>query len=362
MIFHAAYPLKAEPRNASALRPVRMRSAFEEIGYEVIEISGFHAQRREQIKALKHRIESGLEVAFVYSEAATTPTGLGEPVTPATSLTRDISFLRFCQRRGIPVGLFYRDIYWCFPIYTETVKWPIATILRRFYRWDLRRYRRAGFRIYLPSEQMADWMPIIDRARVGPLPPGGDPHPSATTDSAGRLRLLYVGGLGSNYRLHESVKEMSGLEGVEITLCMPEAHWVDRRNEYERLISDNIRIVHESGAALERLYANTDACMLVVEPIKYWGFAAPVKLFEYLSYGKPILASNDTFSGDFVRDNGLGWSVEYGSGQLRELLEALRSSPESLATVAKHVREVREDHTWQARAREVARDLAGRGA
>lgn len=358
MIFHVAYPLSSDPKNASALRPVRMRRAFEEIGYRVYEVSGTHAERRDKIKTLKRLIREGLRPDFVYSEAATTPTGLGQPVTAATSLTRDIAFLRFCERRGIRVGLFYRDIYWCFPIYTETVPRPIAFVLRRFYRWDLRRYRRGRFRIYLPSVRMADWMPIIDRRRVRALPPGGESRPFRAPTRGEDLRLLYVGGLGSNYRLHQTVREIAAVDGVSLTICIPEAHWADRESEYVGLLAENIRIVHRSGAGLPDLYAEADMCLLAVEPIDYWSFAAPVKLFEYISYGRPIVASNGTFSGRFVEDAGIGWSIDYGSGELVALLRRLRADRTELEARADRVRAVQQEHTWQARAREVARDLA----
>ena len=358
MIFHVAFRLNPEPRKASELRPLRMRQAFEKLGYEVLEVSGTHPERRDRMRELRRRIEQGLRVDFVYSEASTAPTGIGEPVTPATSLTRDIAFLRFCERRGIPVGLFYRDIYWCFPIYEESVKRPLSTVLRALFRWDLRRYRRAGFRIYLPSMKMAGHLPIVDRERLRALPPGGDPHDVSATPPEPRLRLLYVGGLGSNYRLHRTVAEIAGRDDVELTLCVPEAQWLDRRAEYENLLAPNIRLVHRSGPELQELYERTDACMLAVEPIDYWSFAAPVKLFEYISYGKPIIASNGSFSGEFVSEHGLGWSVDYGSGQLGELLGGLAEDRSEFDRIAEHVRAVRSQHTWVARAAEVAEDLA----
>lgn len=359
MIFHVAYRLSSEAKNASALRPVRMRRAFEQIGYEVYVVAGTHAERREQTGTLKRRIRDGLAIDFVYSEAATTPTGLGEPVTWATSFTRDISFLRYCQRHRIPVGLFYRDAYWRFPIYDELVKWPLSAVLRAFYKWDLRRYRRADFRIYLPSMQMKRWLPTLRPHRVRPLPPGGDLRPTRETESDGKLRLLYVGGLGNNYRLHQAIKEISERENVLLTLCVPEAHWADRRAEYVGKMGANVTLVHQSGAELEALYAQTDVCLLAVEPIEYWGFAAPVKLFEYISYGKPILASNDTFSGEFVTERDLGWSVDYGKGKLGAKLDELSMNPREVQRVANRVQAVRAEHTWEARACEVAADLAG---
>lgn len=375
MIFHVAYRLDPEAKSASGIRPLKMRRAFEAIGYRVIEISGRHPERREQMRRVRQQIRGGLRVDFVYSENATAPTGLGEPVTSATSLTRDIKFLRFCRRSGIPVGLFYRDIYWNFPIYTEVLRWPMYSILRALHRRDLRGYRRAGIDIYLPSMEMAEWVPIIDPARFRELPPGCEirdpaPHggadrpadpaaPAADAPDAERpaLRLIYVGGLGDTYRLHESVRAIAGREGVELTICTREGEWQQREPEYRALKAPNIRVVHRSGEELRELYDQANASLLAVEPIVYWTFAVPVKLFEYLGNGKPVLASEGSFSGRFVHDQGVGWTVPYGSDAFGELLDRLVADPAELQRVTERAREVRHEHTWEARARRVAADF-----
>src|SRR5690606_10218726 len=112
IIFHTPFPLNPGATSASGIRPVKMRQAFEAAGYDVVEVTGYHPQRKRLMKEVKQRIAAGETFEFVYSEASTTPTGLGEKITVHTSLTRDIRFLRFLKQRGIPVGLFYRDVYW----------------------------------------------------------------------------------------------------------------------------------------------------------------------------------------------------------------------------------------------------------
>lgn len=368
MIFHVAYRLNPDAKSASGIRPLKMRQAFEEIGYRVLEISGRHPQRRAQIKRIRGLIAGGLRVDFVYSESATAPTGLGEPVTSATSLSRDIRFLRFCRQSGIPVGLFYRDIYWNFPIYTEVLRWPMYVLMRMLHRRDLRGYRRANIDVYVPSMEMSEWVPIIDRARFRELPPGGEIRDStvetqgaddSSSESSARasLRLLYVGGLSDNYRLHESVRAIAGRKGVSLTICTREAEWQARESEYRDLMAPNIRVVHRSGDELRELYDEANACLLAVEPIVYWTFAVPVKLFEYLGNGKPVIASAGSYSGRFVRDQSVGWTVAYGADEFADTLDRLVERPEELEAVTEWVRTVRRDHTWQARAKQVVADL-----
>lgn len=359
MIFHVAYTLNPNASSASGIRPVRMREAFESIGFEVHEVSGSHAERKAKIDGLKRRIRGGEQFEFVYSESSTAPVAVGQPVSRFASRTRDIGFLKFCQRAGINVGVFYRDIYWRFPIYTEAVKWPLSAILRACFRQDLRRYSRAGVTIYLPSIEMAKWVPIIPPSRFAELPPGGERRDTGNPKlEPGRVRILYVGGLGENYRLHETVRAVSGMPGVSLTICTREREWEARRSEYEPFMERNIRVVHRSGAELNALYEAADVCILAVEPIEYWEFAVPVKLFEYLSHGKPVIASKGSYSARFVRENRVGWDVAYGSTELKELLNGLCAEPEPLLAAQKRVLEARAEHTWEGRAQQVATSLA----
>ncbi len=359
MIFHVPFGLNPESKTASGIRPYRLRQAFEQIGYRVHEVSGRHAQRRDQMRELRRLIRDGMKVDFVYSEAATSPTGLGEPVTPATSLTRDIRFLRFCRRSGIPVGLFYRDIYWQFPEYEKQLGPLLTRALRSRYRADLRGYRTAVDRIYLPSMRMAEYLPPQNRPQAAALPPGLTIQESQSPDSG--VAMLFVGGLGSYYRLHEAVRGVEQAADARLVLCAPEAQWKSVEHEYRQHAGLSTEVVHASGDELETLYDRTNLGSLFMEPIEYRQFAAPMKMYEYLGHGKPIVATEGTLVGEFVEQHGVGWTIPYEAAALAELLDRLNTDREELRASVERVRSAREEHTWEARAREVARDLTHAG-
>lgn len=357
MIFHVPFALNPQATSASGIRPFLMRKAFEAIGYRVLEVSGSHPERRDAMRRIRREIADGLVVSFVYSEAATTPTGLGEPVTAATSVTRDIRFLRFCRRRNIPVGLFYRDIYWQFDEYAQRVKQPYLGLLRWRYRADLRGYRTSLTRVYLPSMRMAEYLPAVLRSRAKALPPGLQIRDGGTPDGA--PSLLFVGGLGAYYRMHEAARGVALASNARLTICAPAAQWDAVRSEYEPYINDRIRVVHESGDGLAPLFAEATIGSLFLEPVEYRQFAAPMKMYEYLGYGKPIIATEGTLAGEFVETQGIGWTIPYEAEALGRLLNRLESQPEESAERAERARRVRQQHTWEARAREVAEDLTG---
>lgn len=361
MIYHAPYPLDRSGRAASAIRPARMRDAFEEIGYEVIEITGHLAERRRLMVAAKRRIRAGERIEFLYSESSTMPTALTEPNHLPGHPLVDLSFLRFCRRRGIPTGLFYRDIHWLFPEYRARVNAVIALGTRFFYRWDLLRYRSALDVLFLPTQKMAEYLPPANRASVVSLPPASDPVESPMPRSGSEVGLFFVGGLGPFYRLHECVAGVALSTHGAMTMCVPEANWGLMRPEYAELLDDSTRVVHAFGSQLESYYAEASIGSLFVEPIPYWDFAAPMKMFEYLAHGKPMIASEGTEAGRFVGEQGLGWVIPYRREALAELMDRLAGDPREIEDAEARVREVRGHHTWAARARQAADALSAVG-
>lgn len=355
MIFHTPFPLNPEATSASGIRPVKMRQAFEAVGYDVVEVTGYHPQRKRLMKAVKQRIASGETFEFVYSEASTTPTGLGEKITLHTSLTRDIRFLRFLKQRGIPVGLFYRDVYWQFDEYLERVPQPYASVLRARYRADLRGYETAVDKLFLPSMKMADFLPEPNRRQGVALPPGAELGDAEYRGDA--PSLFYVGGTGSYYRMQEAVAGVEASRQATLTICTRENEWRDAKSLYSEVLGDRTTIVHKSGPELAELYRATNVALLFMEPIGYRDFAAPLKLYEYLGRGKPVIATEGSLAADFVTQNGFGWALPYEREALTTLLDELTENPALLHDMSARAKEVRHEHTWEARARQAAEAL-----
>jgi glycosyltransferase involved in cell wall biosynthesis len=357
MIFHVPFRLNPEAKSASGIRPVKMRQAFEEIGYRVLEVSGTSRDRRAAMAKIKRQVRAGLVIDFVYSEASTQPTAFTDPYFSLHPFF-DNNFLAWCRRQGMKVGLFYRDIYWQFPEYVKAIGWFYSTVLRQFYRVDLLGYRRAVDKIYLPSMRMAKSITFIPEGRCEALPPGSD-SVEGTSKAAG-LNLFYVGGIGSYYRLHEAVKAVEQVPGAGLTICTRQEEWQKERESYAPFVGDATQVVHASGAELEPYYSAAALGCLFLEPIEYREFAAPLKLYEYLGHGKPVIATTGTLAAEFVESNGIGWGIPYESQALVELLVELKNQPQLLAEKTARALEVRQQHTWAARARQV-RDGLRRG-
>ena len=368
MIFHAPFPLQPDRVAASMLRPLAMRRAFADLGYRVMNVTGYAAQRRRAMTRVRAALAAGARIEFVYSENATIPNALTEPRHLPVHPLLDAAFFRHCRRSGVPVGVFYRDVYWRFPRFREGINPVLEAGLQAAYRSELMAFERVGLHLFLPSQAMARHVPHVDPVRMSALPPGAPDVAATRRDSDGwddggdeggkELELLFVGVLQDNYRLDACLRAVIATPGTRVTLCVRQETWETSRDHYAPLLpAGRAQVVHRSGAELEPLYRRADLGVLFTEPNPYWDFAVPYKLYEYLAHELPVIAVRGTQTGRLVEEMGIGWVLSYDAGALSDLLRHLREAPEEIEAVRRRMREVLPDQTWQARARTVVQVL-----
>jgi glycosyltransferase involved in cell wall biosynthesis len=88
---------------------------------------------------------------------------------------------------------------------------------------------------------------------------------------------------------------------------------------------------------------------------------APLKLFETLAAGLPVIVTEYPTQADFVRDNACGMVVTAGdAGALARAVAALAADPIAAREMgARGRRAVEREHSWDLRAAEVDKLLRG---
>jgi glycosyltransferase involved in cell wall biosynthesis len=342
-----------------------MRAGFEQIGYVVDTIWGKGEQRKRAIDVVKKNIEAGIHYHFAYSESHTTPTfSTVRRYTPAYLFT-DYNFFSLCQDAGIPLGLFYRDVYWQFDVYRKVYRqknsWFKYLVTVLFYHLDLLAYRQWVDVLFLPDMRMLRYVRFWPQFKPAyALPSGciGDIQDRPDTHT-NQLKLLYVGGVSPPlYDIHNL------LEGVfhtvqqdipvHLTICCRREEWTARPSTYDQWNGRWLTIVHTSDEELRKLYQTHDIALIYLKSHPYRAFAMPFKLFEAIGAGLPLLVTGDTAVGDFVKQWDCGWVIEEHPLQLTELLHRLSEHRLEIEEKAKNVRRIQQQHTWASRARQVA--------
>lgn len=361
IIFHLPYMPEVKRPSGSQLRPLKMLDAFRSLGYNVDVVMGDGKQRKRQIRRIKDKIRKGVRYSFLYSESSTMPTLLTDKHHLPLNPFLDFSFIKFCKNRDIKTGVFYRDIYWAFEVYKSKLPFYKFYYTRVFYKYDLKKYNRVFDKVYLPSIEMAKHVPIVYKDKFDSLPPGHDnidlQNVLIKEKSKKGIRLLYVGGVNPNYQLHLLLEVVRRKRGFELILCTRKKDWDEIKEEYEPLLANNIKIVHLTGKELVDMYKEADIAMLFVKPSMYRNFAFPIKLIEYIGYGKPIIASRETLAGSFVKQNDIGWTIDYSEKALEDLLLRIEKDVEVIDKKVANVLKIKNYHSWINRAKKVESDL-----
>jgi hypothetical protein len=366
-IFHIPYGIEKKNNSGSVVRPNKMIDAFKKIGYEVEVIEGFGVDRRDKIKKVITKINSGILYDFVYTECSNLPTYYSDLANGHLGIVLDFKFLRICKKNGIHIGFFYRDVHWKFPhfkINRNKFKLFIGELL---YKIELLKYRNLLDVLYIPSYKMLDYIPVdFSTKKVEELPPGSNPKDdkdciNSVFLNGDRLKIFYVGGLSDLYKINLLVEVVSESEFLELTICCRKKEWEKTKKEYEKYLCNRIDIIHLSGEELESYFKNADILSIFVQPLTYWNIAVPIKLFEYIGNIKPIISVSETAVGNFVKENNLGWTADYKKNDLKLLLKDIylkyKNTPNEIVNIKKNIYAINGTNTWEHRVKKVVNDL-----
>lgn len=363
-IFHHPRPVNNEGTSASQIRPYLMYKALQEIGYQVDLVAGFAAERNEDIQTIKTKILDGCKYDFLYSESSTWPTLLTEPHRLPTHPVLDFRFFAWLRKRYIPIGLFYRDIYWRFDYYRENQPLYKTAITIPCYKYDWYQYKKTLDHLFIPAFGYKKAFPSEwPGERLSVLPPGCNPDGinigNSNIKMHENLKIFYVGGiLPPLYNIKPLLETISELDGIILTVCCRKYEWVKVRDQYEPFDKSKISIIHAHGEELDSLYSSADLFAIIRKPHPYLNFATPFKVFEALGYGIPIVTTNGTETARFVEREQIGW-ITSNCDDLRRILTYLKQNPQEVSKMRKHVESVRFNHTWSSRAQKVADTLSG---
>jgi glycosyltransferase involved in cell wall biosynthesis len=354
MVFHHPLPVEDQPKVGSTTHVMRMIDGFRDAGFEVELVAGHSRERLQAMKRVRHDIIDGRVFQFVYAEASTAPTCLNDRRHLPLHPVGDWRFFRYLRHHGLPVGLFYPDIHWRFPFYRAVVPSVKRHLAVAFYRFDLWWYKDVLDLLFLPSARMQLAVPGWEHSdRVVGLAPGGVSQPFDLTQRQGELHLFYVGSIAPPlYDIGMLIAAVAEVPGVFLTVCCPpgEAHLASS------VTVERVRVVHEHGDALRERYRACDVACLVYPPEPYREFAMPVKLFEAIGFGRPVLTSSGTSAADFVERTGTGWVVDEQT--LVSTLRQLVAEADRVRVAHDAVISQQSAHSWESRARFVAAALS----
>jgi len=355
IIYYHPFPLPQQVTHGDMLRISKMAEAFSEVGYHVFAVTGDGKERERCFRQAQEYVKRGGAFEFVYAESSNHPSWPSKPNLLYPTLNH--RFLQWGRKAGLPIGLYYRDVYWRFPHYKQatSLQKKIRVVPSLWLDWLV--YSKGIDWLFLPSNELREYLPTYWPAeKTSPLPPGCTitciKPAQIRRDEA--LQVLYVGGIiPPLYDVKPLFEAVNQVDYVKLTVCCREAEWIKVVDHYATVLSSKVHIVHESGTGLHALYAAADVLAFFGNMTEYLKLAMPVKVFEAIGHNTPVILNDGTVAADFVRREDIGWVVE-NIDQLRALLTQLQQQPDLLAAKRVAIRQRQSMHTWKVRAETVA--------
>lgn len=352
LIYIAFVDLDGPVSSGSGVRPLAMYHAFEEMGLRVKVLDGWPNDRKKRKAALR---------AFnQWLNDNTARACYIEPPSGPLFLRADRQLIQTIHQKGIPIGLFYRDLFWRFDDKFQGVgQWKIR-LIRWMQERDLRLFQKNVDCLFFPSPEVARAADFGMPWKA--LPPGTVVLDDAAQVEKSRERLLhqpvlnvlYVGGTLGDYGLALLLDSLQFLNRTStrltLTLVCREGEWKRFQESYPTENLSWLSVHHASGEALEAFYEAADLAVIPFQATPYMHFSMPVKLFEYLSHAKPIVATRLEATAPFIEDNDIGWTVEDNPKALMEQWEDILAHREEAAAKLDALVRTRQQETWKKRA------------
>jgi glycosyltransferase involved in cell wall biosynthesis len=318
---------------------VRIRRLVEALRrhVEVEIIDGSRGQRRGPL--LRYLLSGRLgRIDAVYVESSN-----------ALPSETDLLVMQLAKLLGRPVATYVRDAYRIFPEH-----YPVNSRRRwlslRLFPLAMLGLRTSSTRMAFPSEGLARALGASGAPWL--LPPGA-PEPFRIERRDGARSLLFVGALSTPMQGGETLLraiELARAQGADVDLiCVtrpgdePEPPWPPW-----------LRIERASSDEIGSLLGEVLATVVPRPPGAYNDLAVPIKLMEYLAYGRPILATPRTETARIVTRSEAGLVVEDGPEGLASGIVRLCAAPEAERVRWSQAAEsAARTNSWDARALEL---------
>jgi glycosyltransferase involved in cell wall biosynthesis len=365
--FLVYFPFPApSTESGSGVRPTKLVEAFQgfakEKNLECIVIMGTASERLVLLEKVYREVEPN-DILFCYMENQTIPIWLTDPNHMPMHPLMDVKFFRYLKRNEIPLGIFYRDVYWKFD-HLYTVNNPILKkTLIQLFKLELKIFTKYSKKIFLPSIAMNKYVGIADE-KVISSPPGGIVRTSENhiNKNNGSVTAVYVGGVAPRYGVYEVLEALEKLnsDGIKIYLklvCREKEFQLYNERFQPYLGKEWLKIFHASGEKLIPIYSHADFGIVTLKNDIYNDFAVPVKLFEYLSYGLPVLASRTTAIKEIVEVDKFGLTVNDTVEDIKEGLKAFLNQQVREEYQRNAILALKTKHLWIHRVEEIFQAL-----
>lgn len=303
-------------------------------------IVGHRADRR---KAIIQFLQSGglQKSSAIYVEAST-----------STATESDLLLLRLAKQKRIPILIYIPDAYQLFPtLYPR--KGIKVKILDWGWRISIASYQRLADRLLFPTQGLADCFNNIPPVNL--LPPAGLSDRELYPINWHQPKIVYIG--AASYR-YGSDLFLTALEQVVAAMPHVEAHFITNNDQYLATHPSRnahwLKVESKTFHELPQVMQNAALAIIPLRPNPYNDLALPVKLFDYMSFGRPTISTNCKETARFILKEKCGYVVEGHEDALANgIIYLLQNRDHAIEMGKKAYEAIRVAHAWEHRADQI---------
>ena len=356
-ILYITYVDFENQKSGSTVRPSKIYEAFLKGGYNVKLLSGIASKENK-----KNRIKS-IEEIKVWLESNEPDCCYIESPNDPILFKKDRNLIKKIHQKGIRIGYFYRDAYYKLgrKVIFESRKKTLKNCFKYLY-YKFLFYRDEKFLnkyvdiVYFPSKTMSEYFNFKSKKL---LPPAGEIVENFSNNKGEKV-LIYVGGISKRYGIDIMLNALDFINrSVFVKLIL-----VCRKEELKYINSNFLnakwlQIENVFGKEkLDLLYRQSSIALLPKEKCVYNDFAISIKLYEYMSYGLPIISTDSFETNKIIEKYNIGiiTSTDY-KDFAKAILKLYKNDDvcENLSSNAKKA--ILDNNLWTDRVNQIVNDL-----
>jgi glycosyltransferase involved in cell wall biosynthesis len=332
---------------AMAVRLCNLHAALQDIMPTVL-LTGSRLPRRRALA--RYCLGGGLRRArAVYVEAST-----------STATETDLLFLALARRAGLPLIIFVPDAYQLFPDLYPRVGWKVK-LLDWGWRRSIAAYLRLADMVVYPSWGLADC--FENRQKVNLLPPAGLPDREYTPLAFEPPTIVYVGAATYN---DGSDLLLSAMEQVVHHYPTARCRFITGNSSADILVNHPayraawLTFERRTFAELPEVMRSTTVLVIPRRRNPYNDLAMPLKQFDYMSFGRPMVVTDCRETAALVNALESGVVVQDTPYALAQgVMKLLENRDLAMRLGQNGYRAIQSAHSWPHRAAQLLQMIEG---
>ncbi|WP_158664675.1 glycosyltransferase [Bacillus mycoides] len=261
--------------------------------------------------------------------------------------------------KNTKIGFYYRDMYWKYGIQVSKgkIKNKFVPLVNKMY---LKFIDIVTDVVYCQSVSFGDSLKQeIKRSEIELLPPGCE---AITPVNILNNEVIYVGEIDLHFSgidlLIDSLELVNKNHKVKLNI-------VCRKKEYEEseyLKEANqkyewLNVSHHNKQTIEEVYNKSAIAIIPRSGNEYTKLCLPIKLYEYITFEKPIVAVNHGETGRFIQEYKVGVACTEKKDDIANSILSLLMEETCFIEAKNRVKMCKEENLWSQRAKKIITSL-----